>query len=204
MLISQIADWSQAVKIECYLSDGFQFWIYSSEVARVQEDTPGDRIPDLVHETSQFRSLDGHFTDLLLRMRGSAVGLGKAGRSMHRMRGEDARKVQRSSQCRLSSKYVCQKLFSRVSYIGILFGDCLNFYWEFFVLIIKNLEWNQISQTLLKVSTFIRGSTNSVSGVLLCWIFKKWIEVSIQGFLMPGHLFSVPRGIYVTEVCIWI
>lgn len=72
-----------------------------SETSRVQEDPPGVDLSDLQHDAAQLRPMVGHVTDLLLRVRGPAVGHRKAGGEVHGVWREVAREMQGPPKRRL-------------------------------------------------------------------------------------------------------
>lgn len=54
-----------------------------TENARLQENSTGAHLPDLQHYTAQLSAMDGHLTDLLLRMRGFGEFLFLSGHSIN-------------------------------------------------------------------------------------------------------------------------
>lgn len=74
-----------------------------AEDARLQEDSTGDDLSDLVDDASQLCHLDRYFADLLLRVRGPAMGHRETGCKMYGMRCQMPRKMQGPSQRRLST-----------------------------------------------------------------------------------------------------
>jgi len=77
-----------------------------TEAARLQEDTAGAHLPNLLYDTSQLRGSVGHLSHVLYRVQGSAVGSRTSGTSMYRVWTDDPREVQRSSQRRLHTTLV--------------------------------------------------------------------------------------------------
>lgn len=75
----------------------------SAEDARVQEDPTGDDLSDIVDHAAQLRYVDGDVADLLLRVRGAAVGHRQAGRAVHGVRRQVSREMQGLVKRRLSS-----------------------------------------------------------------------------------------------------
>ena len=86
-------------------------WI-ATEAARVQEDATGAHLPDLVDNASQLCHLERFITDLLFRVWRPAVGPGKTGCPMYRMRGEDAWEMQRLAQCWLPPTYAASSVYA--------------------------------------------------------------------------------------------
>ena len=73
----------------------------STETARVQEGAAGCDLPDLFDDAAQLRAVVGEAADLLLRVRGAAVGHRAPGRPLHRVRRQVPREVQGPPQRRL-------------------------------------------------------------------------------------------------------
>lgn len=77
---------------------------FSPENARVQEDTAGTHLSNLVDDSTQLCPVDSHFANVLLRVRRSPVGHRQTGSQMHRMRGQMPREMQGPAQRRLPAK----------------------------------------------------------------------------------------------------
>lgn len=77
-----------------------------AENARVQEDSASLNLPHFEHNTAQLPGVDGVVAHLLLRVRRPPVGNCPSRCTLHRMRREVPRKVQRPTQRRLPSKFV--------------------------------------------------------------------------------------------------
>ena len=77
-----------------------------TEAARVQEDSAGAHLPDLVCDSAQLRRAVGDVADVLCRVQGPAVGPGAAGTALYGMRNDDSREMQGSRQRRLHTTSV--------------------------------------------------------------------------------------------------
>lgn len=72
-----------------------------AEDARVQENSASDDLSYIVDHPSQFRHLDGHVADVLLRVRGPSLGHRSTGGAMYGVRCQVPRKVQGPPERRL-------------------------------------------------------------------------------------------------------
>lgn len=72
-----------------------------AENARLQEDAAGAHLSDQQYNAAQLCTLDGHLADVLLWVRGLAVGHRQAGCAVYRVRCQVPREVQGSAQRRL-------------------------------------------------------------------------------------------------------
>lgn len=72
-----------------------------TEDARVQENSASDDLSYIIDHSSQFRHLDGHVADVLLRMRGSSLGHRSAGSAMYGVWCQVSREVQGPPERRL-------------------------------------------------------------------------------------------------------
>ena len=76
-----------------------------TENARLQEDAAGSHLPYFEYNAAQLPAVDGLFTHLLLRVRGSSMGHRSTGSPLHRVWRQVPRKVQGPPQRRLPPKY---------------------------------------------------------------------------------------------------
>lgn len=80
--------------------------MYILENARLQEDPSSLDLPNQQHYSAQLSAMDGHQSDVLLRMWRPSLGHCSSGRQMHRVWRQVSRKVQRSTECWLLATYV--------------------------------------------------------------------------------------------------
>lgn len=77
-----------------------------TEDARVQENFTSDDLSYIIDYSSQFRDLDGHVADILLRVRGSSLGYRSTGSAMYGVWCQVSRKVQGPLERRLLAEWV--------------------------------------------------------------------------------------------------
>lgn len=78
--------------------------MYCLENARVQKSATSVDLSDIVNHAALLRLVDGYIADVLLRVRGLAVGHRQTRRAMHGMRGQVPREVQGAVERRLFAK----------------------------------------------------------------------------------------------------